>query len=65
MGGTTNAVEFTEERLKWCSERNINWLVSLDGIKENHDKFRVTPTGAGSFDIVDRNIDLYKKVYGH
>lgn len=64
MNGTTNAVEFTEERLQWCRDRGIHWLVSLDGVKENQDKFRITPTGDGSFDIVDRNIDLYKKVYG-
>jgi uncharacterized protein len=65
IGGTTNAVEFTEERLQWCKERNINWLISLDGIKENQDSQRVFPDGSGSFDIVDKNLDLYKKVYGY
>lgn len=64
IGGTTNAVEFTEEKLKWCAERNITWLISMDGIKENHDNQRVFQNGVGSFDIVDKNIDLYKKVYG-
>lgn len=65
IGGTTNAVEFTEERLRWCAERNITWLISMDGIKENHDAQRVLPNGKGSFDIIDKNIDLYKKVYGY
>lgn len=64
IGGTSNGVEWTEENLKWCQERNITWLLSLDGIKEIHDKYRVTPTGQGSFDIIDKNIDLYKKIYG-
>jgi uncharacterized protein len=65
IGGTTNAVEFTRERLEWCAERNITWLISLDGVKEIHDKYRVLPNGKGSFDIIDKNIDLYKEVYGH
>lgn len=64
IGGTTNGVEFTEEKLRWCQERNITWLISLDGVKENHDSQRVFPNGQGSFDIIDKNIDLYKKVYG-
>jgi radical SAM protein with 4Fe4S-binding SPASM domain len=65
IGGTTNGIEFTEERLKWMKERNITWLISMDGIKENHDSQRVLPNGKGSFDIIDKNIDLYKKVYGY
>lgn len=65
IGGTTNGVEFTEEKLKWLKDRNITWLISLDGIKENHDSQRVFPSGVGSFDVIDKNIDLYKKVFGY
>lgn len=65
IGGTTNGVEFTRERLEWCRDRNITWLISMDGVKENHDSQRVFPNGKGSFDVVDKNIDLYKEVYGY
>lgn len=65
IGGTTNGVEFTEEKLKWCKDRNITWLISLDGIKENHDSQRIFANGKGSFDIINKNVDLYKKVYGY
>ena len=57
--------EFLEILQKWCRDRNITWLISLDGIKENHDSQRVLSNGQGSFDIIDKNIDLYKKVYGY
>ena len=43
--------------------------ISIDGIKEVHDMYRVTNTGKGSFDMVESNlqdwIDLYKDYPGN
>lgn len=61
FSGTTNGIELTEERLRWSQERHINWLISHDGIL--YDKYRVTPNKKGSFNIIDKNIDLYKEIY--
>lgn len=58
FGGTTNVVEITEERLKYFQDHNIHFLMSIDGVKESHDKFRVYPDGSGSWDAINGKLDM-------
>lgn len=49
---TTNGTLLEEGNILFAIEHGINYLVSLDGIKDAHDRFRVFPDGSGSFDLV-------------
>ena len=44
---------------KYGRDTNFNIQLSVDGVKEVHDKFRVTKTGKGSFDIIEKNIPKF------
>jgi uncharacterized protein len=55
FGGTTNVVLLTEDKFDFMDEHNIRFLLSIDGTKEHHDKFRKFPNGNGSWDIIDKN----------
>jgi uncharacterized protein len=52
----TNGTLIDDMRAKFLSEHNISVSLSVDGVKDIHDKFRVYPNGTGSFDVVDNNI---------
>lgn len=57
----TNGTLLTDE---WCRFFKDNgWLVglSIDGPREFHDRYRLTPSGAGSFDDVMRGIELLNR----
>ena len=47
---TTNATCITEEIAEFLITNNFNLLVSLDGPRHIHDKYRVTAAGNGTFD---------------
>lgn len=49
---TTNGVNIDDEVIDFCNKEMNNVVLSLDGRKEVHDRFRVTPTGKGSYDII-------------
>lgn len=61
FGMTTNGTLLTEERLKFMKAHNMYPLISVDGRKETHDKYRVTKDGKGSWDLIP--FDLYLKYY--
>ena len=58
LGGTTNVVEITEDKLKFFKEHHINFLMSIDGVKENHNKCRIFPDGSGSWEVIDSKLDM-------
>lgn len=58
---TTNGVLFNKEIQDYLVEHDFAILVSLDGDRENHDRNRVTIDGSGSFDIIMKNILLFKQ----
>lgn len=37
--------------------------LSIDGNKESQDLYRVTKNGKGSFDLIEKNIERFKKIY--
>jgi uncharacterized protein len=49
---TTNGVLLDEEAIAFCNQEMQNVVLSLDGRKEVHDRFRVDRKGNGSYDHV-------------
>jgi uncharacterized protein len=52
---TTNAVLLDTTKSRYLIEKGINVVLSLDGRKEVHDRFRCFPGGAGSYERVLAN----------
>lgn len=53
---TTNGTLLSEENAEMIERLGIKVTISLDGIKESHDKHRRTITGEGSFHLIEKNI---------
>ncbi|HEY2163128.1 MAG TPA: quinohemoprotein amine dehydrogenase maturation protein [Gemmatimonadaceae bacterium] len=53
---TTNATLLREEIIDWIVENDVGVTVSIDGAREQQDKFRVFSNGMGSYDIIVPNI---------
>lgn len=49
---TTNATTLTPEKIDWLVAHNVEMVISLDGTKEFHDRYRVYADGRGSFSKV-------------
>jgi uncharacterized protein len=49
---TTNATLLREEIIDWMVESDVGVTVSIDGAREQQDKFRVFSNGLGSYDII-------------
>ena len=49
---TTNATLLRDEVIDWLVENDVGVTVSMDGGREQQDRFRVFANGAGSYDIV-------------
>jgi uncharacterized protein len=55
---TTNATLLREEIIDWIVENDVGVTVSMDGGREQQDKFRVFSNGMGSYDLVRPNIQM-------
>jgi uncharacterized protein len=55
---TTNATLLREEIIDWIVENDVGITVSMDGGREQQDKFRVFNNGMGSYDVVLPNIRM-------
>ena len=55
---TTNATLLREEIIDWIVENDVGVTVSMDGGKEQQDRFRVFNNGMGSYDVVLPNIRM-------
>jgi uncharacterized protein len=55
---TTNATLLREEIIDWIVENNVGVTVSMDGGREQQDRFRVFNNGMGSYDVVLPNIRM-------
>lgn len=51
----------SEEQSKFMSKHKIQVFTSIDGYKENHDKYRTYHNGKGTFDDVMSGVELYNK----
>lgn len=57
FGGTTNVTLLTPEKFDFLEEHKIYFLLSIDGRKESHDRYRKFVNGEGSWDVIDKNAD--------
>ncbi len=58
----TNGVNYSSEPVQCLIKKNYNKIavtISLDGVKEKHDMQRIFPDGSGSFDSINKNVDLW------
>lgn len=53
---TSNGTIFNEEIKEFFLKNKFNIKISLDGIKENHDKNRRSYMGNGSYELIEKNI---------
>jgi uncharacterized protein len=58
---TTNGILFSDDSLNYCRKHKIIFLLSVDGNRETHDRFRKIPSGKGSFDLIESKISTLKK----
>jgi len=61
---TTNATLLTEEHLRFAQQYGFLYLLSIDGVKEVHDKYRVKANGQGSFDDIMKKLPMLKRLQG-
>ncbi|MBP7330854.1 MAG: hypothetical protein BWY65_00009 [Firmicutes bacterium ADurb.Bin373] len=57
---TTNGTLINEEILRFFAQNKINLLLSLDGGQKNHDRYRKTKSGAGTWNQIVNLIPLIK-----
>lgn len=58
---TSNGVLIDEEIAEYCGGHNIRVLLSIDGLKATHDRYRTDKRGRGSFDRAVAGMKLLKK----
>lgn len=61
---TTNGVKLTDEVIEWANKECDNVVLSLDGRKEVHDRFRVDRAGRGSYDRIVPNFQKFVESRG-
>lgn len=61
---TTNGLLLDEEAIELSQQYGFLYLLSIDGIREVHDRHRRTRSGAGSFDRLARKIAFLKARQG-
>jgi len=57
---TTNGTLFDDEKLRFCRDHGIRFLLSIDGDRETHNRHRKFADGRGSYDAVAGKIGLMK-----
>lgn len=60
-GMTTNGTLIQSEIMDYLVDHKFNLLVSLDGPKEVHDRYRVDPQNRGTWDRVMQNLELLRE----
>lgn len=58
---TTNGTLATEEKLRYLRDNGVKFLLSLDGVGDDHDRYRKFANGRGSWDVVSKRIPLMKR----
>lgn len=58
----TNGMRITDEIAKFLKDKSITTVVSLDGTKSQHDRFRTFRDGSGTYENVEKGIAILKRV---
>lgn len=53
----SNGTILNEEIISMIKKNNIDFIISVDGSKESHDKNRIFRNGRGSYDLIKKNIE--------
>lgn len=49
--------------MKYKDLADLSVQLSADGIKEIHDRYRITVGGKGSFDAIEKNVPIWKEIF--
>lgn len=60
---TTNGTLLSDEVCDFLVEHDFLTIISLDGPRQMHDRYRVFPDGRGSFDLVWKNLRRFVERY--
>lgn len=60
---TTNATLLTKEIISFLKKYQFGITISIDGPKAIHDKTRLTNSGAGSYEMVRKKVELLLSMY--
>lgn len=63
FNGTTNGTLLTEEKLRFCREHQLFFMISLDGTQETHDRYRRFSDGKGSHSVIMKNMEKVLKFF--
>ena len=58
---TTNGTLIDEGKAKWLAAHKVKYLLSMDGGREDHDRYRHFPDGTGSFDLLVERLPMMKR----
>lgn len=58
---TTNGMLFNKEMIDFFINHDFRLLVSLDGPKSTHDRYRVFQDGGGTFDTIIKNLEFIRE----
>lgn len=62
LGMTTNGTVLTNEMVDFLISNQISLLVSLDGPRAVHDRYRVFKNGRGSFNVIINNLSKIREL---
>ena len=60
---TTNATLLDEDKIAFFASNNFALSISLNGDKEEHDRLRVFSNGAGTYDLMFKNLNKIRILY--
>lgn len=49
--------------MKYKHQVNLSCQISIDGKKESQDLYRVNKNGMGSFDMIEKNLPIFKEIF--
>jgi uncharacterized protein len=60
---TINGTLLNKEIIEFLANNNFSLLISVDGPKKIHDRYRLFKNGKGTFDCIIRNLKMLKSMY--
>jgi len=60
---TINGTLLNKEKIKFLVQNQFSILISIDGPKEIHDRYRVFKNGKGTFNCLIKNLRSMKSMY--
>lgn len=60
---TTNGTLLNKKNIKFLVQNQFSLLISIDGPKEIHDRYRVFKNGKGTFNCIIKNLRTMKSMY--